>query len=45
VKKKKLDKKNPHIKERLKENPKVDANVFTVLIEESTKHKPFDKKK
>lgn len=45
MKKKKLDKKNPHIKERLKENPKTDASVFTALIEESTKHEAFDKKK
>lgn len=44
MKKKKLDQKNLHIKKRIKENPKVDANVFTALIEESTKHKPFDKK-
>lgn len=42
---KKLTKSNTQIKKRLKENPTVNVDEFTALIKESTKHKPFNKKK
>jgi len=44
-KKKKLTKKNPNIKDRLKENPTVGVEDFTNLIKKSTQQEPFDKKK
>jgi hypothetical protein len=45
MKKKKIDLKNPHVQERIKENLQVDKEKFDRLLTEATRHEAFDKKK
>lgn len=45
MRKRKIDLKNPHVQERIKENQEVDKEKFDRLLVEATRHEPFDKKK